>query len=95
MSGLGVTYYGRGTKGLPQTGMVPTETVTEEEEIVIPTTINLGGGAIDEGGSGSGLSGQAAIMNAQLAQKKYADTLSSAEDASERLGRGAGYQQTY
>ena len=95
MAGLGVTYYGRGTKGLPQTGMVPTETVTEEEEIVIPTTINLGGGAVDESGSGSGLSGQAAIMNAKLAQKKYDDTLSSAEDASERLGLGAGYQQTY
>ncbi len=95
MSGLGVTYYGRGTKGLPQTGMVPAETVTEEEEIVIPSTIKLGGGAVDEGGGGSSLSGQAAIMNAILAQKKYDDTLSSATSASERLGLGAGYQQTY
>jgi hypothetical protein len=75
--------------------MVPAETVTEEEEIVIPSTIKLGGGAVDEGGGGSSLSGQAAIMNAILAQKKYDDTLSSATSASERLGLGAGYQQTY
>jgi hypothetical protein len=69
---VGIQYYGKGTRGVPQGGFAPTETVTEEEEIVIPTTINLGGGAIDESGSGggSGLSGQAAIMNAQLAQKK-------------------------
>jgi hypothetical protein len=94
---VGIQYYGKGTRGVPQGGFAPTETVTEEEEIVIPTTINLGGGAIDESGSGggSGLSGQAAIMNAKLAQQKYADTLKSAEDASGRLGRGAGYQQTY
>ena len=92
---VGIQYYGKGTRGVPQGGFAPTETVTEEEEIVIPTTINLGGGAIDEGGSGSGLSGQAAIMNAKLAQQKYADTLSSATSASERLGLGAGYQQTY
>ena len=91
---VGVTYYGKGTGGVPQGGMVPTETVTDEEEIVIPTDINLGGGAVSEGG-GSSLSGQAAILNAKLAQKKYDDTKSSAKDASDRLGLGAGYQQTY
>jgi hypothetical protein len=93
---VGIQYYGKGTRGVPQGGFAPTETVTEEEEIVIPT-INLGGGAVGESGSGggSGLSGQAAIMNAKLAQQKYADTLSSATSASERAGLGAGYQQTY
>ena len=92
---VGIQYYGKGTRGVPQGGMVSTETVTDDE-IVIPTTFDLGGGAVDESGSGgSGLSGQAAIMNAKLAQQKYADTLSSAESASERLGAGAGYQQTY
>ena len=92
---VGIQYYGKGTRGVPQGGMVSTETVTDDE-IVIPTTIDLGGGAVGESGSGgSGLSGQAAIMNAKLAQQKYADTLSSAESASERLGAGAGYQQTY
>ena len=92
---IGVTYYGKGTGGVPQGGMVPTETVTDEEEIVIPTDFKLGGGAVDESGGGSSLSGQAAILNAKLAQKKYDDTKSSAKDASDRLGLGAGYQQTY
>ena len=89
---VGIQYYGKGTRGVPQGGMVSTETVTDDE-IVIPD-INLGGGTVDDGG-GSSLSGQAAIMNAKLAQQKYADTLSSATSASERAGLGAGYQQTY
>ena len=92
---VGIQYYGKGTRGVPQGGIVPMNTDVTEEEIVIPT-INLGGGTVDEsGGGGSGLSGQAAIMNAKLAQQKYADTLSSATSASERAGLGAGYQQTY
>jgi hypothetical protein len=93
---VGIQYYGKGTRGLPQTGMVPMNTDATEEEIVIPD-FDLGGGAVGESGSGggSGLSGQAAIMNAKLAQQKYADTLSSATSASERAGLGAGYQQNY
>ena len=91
---VGIQYYGKGTRGVPQGGIIPMNTDATEEDIVIPD-IDLGGGAVSEGGSGSGLSGQAAIMNAKLAQQKYADTLSSATSASERAGLGAGYQQTY
>lgn len=93
---LGVTYYGKGTRGVPQSGIVPMNTGATEDEIVIPD-IDLTGGTVDtsDGGGGSSLSGIAAIRNAQLAAKKYADTLSSAQAAATRAATGAGYQQTY
>lgn len=93
---VGIQYYGKGTRGVPQTGMVSTETGDTDFEVTFPE-IDLAGGTTttSSGSGGSGLSGQAAIMNAKLAQQKYADTLSSAETAATRAGLGAGYQQTY